>query len=384
MQKLIEEFEAVCADRALELIAAKAQGKVIVEYTGTFVPEEIIEAAGAEGYPMWQGGQPEPVDAVLEESIRVLTPLVRTPYGLAHMGLDPVADICDIYAHSLTDVQSSRISELFESAGYPVCKVAMPFEWLSDYDRDYYKERLRRFMARLEEKTGKAITDEDLLAAIEKYNTIRGLLRQLNDLRKAEKPVISGSEFIRVNHCAAIASPDTAIDHLTRILAAAKAAPAPEKALPRVILFGKAVAVGDYFVVRALEEAGCNVVFEIVDECELGYLNDVSTEGDPLDAIVQNRYRDRLPHTCMQPSWDVRQRALLDAIDEYNAQGVLLYDQLYDEIADMEFGCISDLLGEKGIPAVRIQTSYEYTREAMGPLRTRVETFASTLQGGVR
>ena len=384
MHNLIDQFESACANRVVDLVDAKAAGKIIVEYTGRFVPEEIIRAAGALGYPMWHGGQPEPVDAVLDETIRFLTPYVRTPYGLAKMGLDPVSEICDIYAHSLTDVQSSRISELFEQAGYPVCKVVMPFEWLSDPDFDYYKERLLRFKSALEEKTGSAIDDESLSGAIEEYNAIRSLLRQLNDLRKVDKPVIKGSEFIRVSQCAAIADPQVAIEFLTMILDAAKHERRPETASPRVIIFGKAIAVGDYYVVRALEDAGCDVVFEIVDEAQLQYLSDVSTEGSPFEAIAQNRYRDCLPVTYMQPSWEIRQRALLDAVREYRADGVVLYDQLYDEIADMECAVLSDTMGEEGIPSMRIQTSYEYTREAMGPMRTRVETFVASLQGGKR
>ena len=384
MQSLIEEFEAVAAERPFELIEEHARGTKIVEYTGRFIPEEIIWAAGAAGYPMWRGGEPEPPDAVLDESVRFLSPFVRTQYGLIKLGLDPVAEEADVYAFSLTDCHTYRICELIEKAGYPVCKVGVPTCWTDPDDLDYYAKKIDHLIERLEEVTGQKVTPERLEEAIEKYNAIRDLLRQIDEQRKKPVPPISGSQFESVGHCAMLCDPDVAVDYLQKILAACEETPETGECKPRIVMFGHAIAHGDYGVVRAVEKAGGVIVHEIMDDGLFEFSQDVELGSDPLEAIVRNRYLDVLPNNNMQPSWEVRREALVSAVRDYEADGVIWYDTLYDEIYDMEYSCMADFLSDKGIPLLRISTSYEYTREAMGPLNTRVETFVQNLKGGKR
>ena len=382
MQKLLDEFDAVCVNRPFELAEAHADGKKLIEYTGKYVPQEILYAGGVNYYPMWRGGEPEPPDAVLDETVRFLNPYDRTPYGLIKLGLDPVAEEADIYAYSHTECHNYRIAELVERAGYPVCKVGVPTDWLDDDDLDYYSKKVRDLVVRMEIVTGRPLTQAWLAEGIEKYNTIRDLLRQIDEYRKADVPPISGSEFERLNHNCMLVEPDVAIGYLKRILEACASAPTEGAKKPRIVVFGHAIAHGDYIVVRAFERAGAEIVHEIMDDAWFDYQVDVETEGDLYDNIIRNRYRDALPNDNMQPSWPQRRAALLDAVADYRADGVLWYDLLYDEIYDMEYACMADELGKLGIPLLRISTSYEYTREAMGPLNTRIETFVATLQGG--
>ena len=38
-------------------------------------------------------------------------------------------------------------------------------------------------------------------------------------------------------------------------------------------------------------------------------------------------------------------------------------------------------MGELNIPIIKMESSYEYSREAMGPLTTRIESFVESLKG---
>ncbi len=385
MKELLEEFEALCADRATKLVEEHSPTQKIVEYTGIYVPEELIYACGAKPYPMWRGGEPEPPDAILDEGIRFMNPLVRTQYGLMKLGLDPVAEEADMYATSQADCHAHRISELIERAGYPICKVGVPTAWTTELDFEYFTKKLADFKSRLEIITGNAITDERLREAIGLYNKIRGLLREIDEFRKLETPPISGTDFQRIDHCSMLCEPEQAIEMLARIrdcLADAQ----PEKAKrPRVVVFGHAIAQGDYVVMSALEKAGADIVHEVMDDACFRYAVDVDeSAANPFMAIARHRYLDQLPNDNMQPSWGLRRETLAQAVRDYKADGVVWYDLLYDELYDMEYACMADYLAKKGIPLMRISTSYEYTREAMGPLNTRVETFVATLQGGKR
>lgn len=381
----------MCAERPFELLDAQADGATLVEYTGRYVPEEITRAAGALAYPMWRGGEPEPPDAVLDESVRFFSPYVRTQYGLIKLKLDPIAEAADVYAFSLTDCHTYRICELVEQAGYPVCKVGVPSCWEEPDDYDYYAKKVRHYIDRVQEKTGKLMTDEALREAIGVYNRIRDLLRRIDATRKVANPPISGSDFEHVGHMAMLCQPEVAIEYLEKIAdeCEAQAAKADESApkRPRIVMFGHVIAHGDYGVLKAVEVSGAEIVQAIMDDGNFRFKVDVDEEAakaDPFDAVIRNRYLDTLPNNNMQPSWPRRRQALLEAVEEYGADGVIWYDTLYDEIYDMEYSCLADELGKRGIPLLRLTTSYEYTREAMGPLYTRIETFVDTLKGGRR
>ena len=384
MEHLIQKIEEECADRASELLEKHALGYKLVEYTGTYVPEELILASGALAYPMWRGGEPEPPDAVLDESIRFLNPLARTQYGLIKLGLDPVATEADIYATSQVDCHEHRIAELIERFNLPICKIGVPTAWTSEWDLEYYAGKIDEFKTRLEIITGSHITKEALNTAITTYNSIRTLFRRIDGFRKSANPPISGTQFQRLNHCSMMCSPDKAIEYLQSVLNACESAKTDTTdSKPRFVMFGHAIAQGDYVVTRALERAGSEIVHEIMDDAYFRYEVDVAENtDDPLAAICKHRYLDLLPNDNMQPSWDMRRKAVLDMKDAYGADGIVWYDLLYDEIYDMEYACMAEFLGSKNIPLIRIQSSYEYTREAMGPLNTRVETFVASIKGG--
>ena len=58
-----------------------------------------------------------------------------------------------------------------------------------------------------------------------------------------------------------------------------------------------------------------------------------------------------------------------------------LQDQLaFDEIYDMEFTVLRAKLAKMGIPVMKLESSYEYSREAMAPLTTRLESFVESIK----
>jgi benzoyl-CoA reductase/2-hydroxyglutaryl-CoA dehydratase subunit BcrC/BadD/HgdB len=66
-------------------------------------------------------------------------------------------------------------------------------------------------------------------------------------------------------------------------------------------------------------------------------------------------------------------------IREFNIQGVIWYQLSFEEIYAMECSIVSKTLEEMRIPFLKLESSFEYAREAMGPLRTRVESFIKSI-----
>jgi benzoyl-CoA reductase/2-hydroxyglutaryl-CoA dehydratase subunit BcrC/BadD/HgdB len=71
-------------------------------------------------------------------------------------------------------------------------------------------------------------------------------------------------------------------------------------------------------------------------------------------------------------------------VADYRVDGVVWYQLVFDEIYDMEAACIGKWLREMNVPFLKLESSYEYSREAMGPLKTRIESFVGSVkrQGG--
>ncbi len=378
----MEELRKKAANRAFDLSRDKENGSKIVEYIGNFVPEELIHASGAKAYVNCRGGEPEPPDAVLDDMLRYTNPLARSQVGFYKLGLDPVTPMADVVAVSHYECHQARMAEYMELHGIPVFKLGVPDDWTRDFSQEFYYEELVRFKKRLEEITGAVITDEKLSESIKLYNRIYALLSKISALRKTNASPIGGLDFIKLNHNVFMNDPEYAVVKLEEIYKELQDAPAkfPENA-PRILVIGHAVAIGDYIVESKVEELGAMIADEFLEEGIYWYQWPVSeTESDPLRALQKQRYLEKPPMDNFEPAWKDRIQYYEKLIRDNSIDGVIWYQLLYDEIWDLEYSCVAKRMEEIGIPMIRIETSYEYTREAMLPLNTRLESFISLLK----
>ena len=176
---------------------------------------------------------------------------------------------------------------------------------------------------------------------------------------------------------------DTSIDALTKIYEELKDAPGahPEGA-PRILIMGRAVAEGDYVVPSLIEAAGGAIVCDFLDEAIRPYNVTLATEGDYVDAYASAMYDNCVPQCVFQPSWETRFERLKELVKEYRIDGILWYQLAFDEIYDMEYTCYAKWLKDSNLPIMKLETSYEYSREATAPLATRIESFVESLKEG--
>ena len=138
-------------------------------------------------------------------------------------------------------------------------------------------------------------------------NEINALLRRIDALRKRDSPPLGGYDFIHLNHHSFFVEPQVAIEKLTAIADTLEAAEGKfAKKAPRILLAGHAVAVGDYLVVKNLEDAGALIATEMMDEGLRWYRWDTAVDGDPLRNLWRAKYLDKVPVNIFQPAWRVR------------------------------------------------------------------------------
>ncbi len=381
MKTILKELDRLAKDRVIELSQAKKKGAKIVEWTGTFIPEEFIRAAGAETYILCRGGQPEPAEAVLDYMLRFMNPLARSLAGYNELNMDPITPLADLICTQQTDCHVGRVTELMEFKGYPINKVGVAADWKKAVAFEHYEESIRKMIEMVEGVTGQKMDEEKAKLYIAKSNKINELLRKLNELRKKDNPPIGLQEMIRLHHYSFIVDADVMIEKLTALYEKLENAPGKfADGAPRILAVGRAFAIDDYVIPRLFEENGGVIVAELMDECIRVTEADVELEGDIVHNFAKNRYLDKTPINIFQPAWRERFDKIMQLYKEYNCDGILWYQLSFDEIYDMEYSCIAQWLEKTDIPMMKLESSYEYSRENMGPLTTRIESYIKSLK----
>jgi len=359
----------------------KEEGLKLIGFTGRFIPEELIHAAGAKSYLICRGGEPEPPDAVLPYMLRFMNPYARAQIGYNILGIDPVIPMLDLIIAQCTDCHMARLADMFEYFKLPTLKVGVPLDWDKSIAQDYYYRGLLKLKQALEKLTGNTILDDDLKHSIDVYNKLRNTLESINQLRKKFPPPIGGYDFIRLNHfsfCGDVEEVHAQLDRSYEALKRAESA-FSEKS-PRILLLGHVIAMGDYVVLKLIETAGGVVVAELLDEGMWYFHSKVKTEGDLMKNLTETYYRERTPPSIFNYAWKERINVIKGLIEEFSVDGVLWYQLSFDEIYSLESSLVSETLKQMKIPFLKLESSYEYSREAMGPLTTRIESFIESIQ----
>jgi benzoyl-CoA reductase/2-hydroxyglutaryl-CoA dehydratase subunit BcrC/BadD/HgdB len=332
---------------------------------------------------MCRGGEPEPPDAVLDNMLRFMNPLARSMAGFLELGLDPVTPNCDLLVTQQTDCHVARITELLEFKGVKLNKVGIPGDWQKPVAFDYYVRSLRAMVAQVEEVTGNKVDWDKARENFAKTNKINALFRRLNEMRKRKNPPIGLNEMIHLHHYSFMVDNDIMIEKLEQLCDELENAPGIfADDAPRILFAGRALAIGDYTVPRVLESSGAAIVAEMMDEGIRVYEKDVELEGDLVYNFAKNRYLDTVPNNIFQPAWMDRYEYMKKLIDEYKVDGVIWYQLAFDEIYDMECTCLAKWFEDSETTFLKLESSYEYSRESMGPLTTRIESFVESLKEG--
>ncbi|MBI2876988.1 MAG: 2-hydroxyacyl-CoA dehydratase, partial [Candidatus Tectomicrobia bacterium] len=171
------------------------EGKKVIGYFCTYIPEEIITAAGAMPFRMRAIGSTQTTlgDSYLSYYNCSFT---RHCLDLAFRGtFDFLEGIvgqpsCD-HIRRIYDVWKAKINTPF------IHFIKVPRK-TAEEAKDWYKAEIVKFREALENHLGIKITDDQLREANRTTNESRRLLRSLYELRKVEKPPITGAETLSV------------------------------------------------------------------------------------------------------------------------------------------------------------------------------------------
>ena len=357
--------------------------KVVAYLAGDYVPAELIYAAGAVPVGLIHGGDPEPVEAAHRAILRYLCPFARAQFGYWVLKEQKYYELFDLMVAPISCQHLRRVADLYSVyTELPVFRLGVPQPYDGEHGVNYFKESLVLLKQRLEGLTGNEVTDKKLNEAIGLYNRIRGLLREISELRKSPRPPITTRDFIRLNHAAHLAAPEFVVEMLEGLYRELSQQEGPESQAPRLLISGPNIAMGDYKVLDVIEESGGRIVAEDIAEGVLFYWENVAVDGDPLGALATRHIGKRPNCAFIRPSLKRHIEFIRGLARDFKVDRIVWYQLRFCETWDMESYFCAEELKKLAEPIPMLKLDSEYDISDRGQLRTRVETFVETLREG--
>lgn len=360
----------------------KQNGGKVIGWLCSYVPEELIYAAGI--LPIRMTGY-HTQTAMNEATAKMSDGICTFARSCLQLVLDKKVDYLDGFVGANCCDHTRRLTEFldYHSVVSPFNVIINPPLKMTADSIQFYGKELREMKLRLEEFTGKPITDAALWDAIEIHNTTRTLVRRLYDLRKREALPIRGSDVIEVLN-ASFTMPKPHFNALlSQLLEELEALPATGgTGRPRLMLLGSPMT--DTSLVKDIEALGADVVME--EMCTAGrhyWCNvDTTTGLSPMDALAQ-RYLTNFPCARMIPT-NTRMENITESLHDWKVDGVISANVRFCTLYIHDIPIVRSLLDKAGYPLLEL--NLEYNEGGKGQFVTRIQAFREMLaaEGGKR
>jgi benzoyl-CoA reductase/2-hydroxyglutaryl-CoA dehydratase subunit BcrC/BadD/HgdB len=251
---------------------------------------------------------------------------------------------------------------------------------ISPESRNFFHSDLERFKGGLEQHFGVEITPDALRQAISLFNRTRSLLQELYELKKADPPLISGTETLEVVLAGLVTPKEEYNTMLEGLLKELKAGPGSQSSTDddgiRLMISGSELDDPDH--VKLIESCGATVVID--DLCNGSrYFGELVDEKaiDPLEALAQ-RYLDRFPCARMRPQ-QIRVDHLQKLARDYKIDGLIYENIKFCGPYGGVFPIIRRAFKELDIPVLNLQR--DYSGGGSGQVKTRVQAFLEQIGG---
>ena len=371
---MVEKYYKDYGLRAKEL---KKNGKKIIGYVCSFVPLEIVAAAGFIPFRV-RGNVHEPItkgDILLET---IVCPYYRSCFDLSvKQKYDFLSGMviphgCDSMVRSYSAWSYSLPYSYFHFINIPtVC---------GESSSEFFEAELNTFRKSLEKFVGKTITDDDLTKTIRAYNQNRDKVRALYEFRKTDPPLISGTELtmvLTVGSSLPVGEFNTLLDQVSTEIGERKKSPL--KKGPRILIDGACLDNIELF--RLVEEVGGNVVADTICNGARDYFPRTDEGGNPIRALA-DRYLDKIncPKTYRENKAGTFEGDIASRFGdigtyarEFKVDGAILYLYKYCDPFGFEVPARKAYYKSIDIPLLHLEDVY--SAGTMSQLRTRIQAF---------
>lgn len=353
------------------------EGKKIIGYICSFVPLEMITAAGCVPFRV-RGNIREPItkgDTLMEA---IVCPFIRSCFDLSLKGrYDFLSGMviphgCDSMVRSYSTWNYSLDLPYFHFLNIP--SVA------KESSMEFFHAELEAYRKSLEKFIGKPITDEALSAAIKAHNQNRTKVRALYEFRKANPPILSGTELTKTLTVAAslpIEESNALLDEVIAEMRNRKGS--PFKAGPRILLDGPCV--DNMELMKIIEDLGGHVVTDTICNGTRDNWPRANEKGHPVDAIA-NRYLAGIncPKTYRENKVGTFEGDLKARFGDigyfarsFKVDGAVLYTYKFCDPFGFEVPARKAYYESINVPMLYLEDLY--SAGTIGQLKTRIQAF---------
>ncbi len=369
--------------RIRELVEYKERGEIVVGGFCTYVPEELVIAAGGTLVGLCSGTD-FATDEVEKDLPANVCSLIKSSYGFKLAGVCPYLEVSDLVVGETTCDGKKKYYELLGKE-VPMYVMELP-QMKGPRDRVLWRGEVEAFAKRLEEFGERRITEESLRDAIRTVNAKRRALQRLASLRASDPPVISGRDALLISQLAFLDDAARFTENLNALCEeleqrAAAGETVGTPAHPRIMLSGCPMAIPNWKIPQIIETSGATIVAEEMCTGER-YFRDLTDErAGGIDAMldaVADRYL-QIDCAVFTPNHE-RCENILGMLHDRKVDGVVYYALKYCDPFTMEAGGVRAELEGAGVPMLYLET--DYSQGDAGQLTTRVEAFLEMLVHG--
>jgi bcr-type benzoyl-CoA reductase subunit C len=356
------------------ILQHKREGKKVFGWLCTYVPEEIIHAAGI--LPVRITGYSNEVE-LDDGNAYLYINNCSFSRSCLQMGLRKEYDFLDGVVGGSTCDGARRLFDLWRHY------IGTPFYHVLTVPRKYtekahllYLNEVCQFKERLEEYLGFKISEDVLHHSIKLFNESRNLLWQLYELRKLESPPITGSQTMEISDASFRMPKEIFNDWLKALLNEIKASGNSYNGRARLMLVGSCLTNTDF--IKSIEDQGGLVVTDELCTSTRYWGDLVRLDGaeSPVVAIAR-RYLNNFPCARMFPS-DERFNRIIDAALKFRVDGVISETIRYCVPYAHDLPLLIKRLKEHDIPVLSLDV--EYGTSGSGQIKTRVQAFLEMLE----
>lgn len=378
-------FETLLDDADNELVKkAKAEGGLAVGYTCYHIPEPLLNVGNCFSVRL-RAPRTGSLDIATYYMSNYTCEFARALLERAIEGgyqfLDAVAgvDACSMMNRAMEHFEILNVNT---NPKFFVTHCDIPYK-IESYTLDSYVKQMRlRLLDRLTENYGVDTSDAAIRKAVEEHNEVCRIISEIGELRKQEKPVVTGYEFHVLNLVSYTCPKQLILPYLRETLEEIKArvpdAKSPFRA--RVAVVGSEV--DDLNLTKLIEQCGAQIVS---DRFCFG-----STPGrelieltDDTDALTQICLHIMQHSECARYIADDKVQQRRDTADrlakEYKADGIIYEQMKYCDYWGFERALVTHIMTEEyGWPVLSIDRLYDSSHS--GQLCTRVQAFVESLE----
>ncbi|MFX1274616.1 MAG: 2-hydroxyacyl-CoA dehydratase subunit D [Promethearchaeota archaeon] len=360
----------------------KKDNKKVMGYYCTYLPEELIHAAGFLPFRIRATGSQD-TDLGDVYMVRFTCSFVRMTLNVALNGgfdfLDGLimSNCCD-HARRMHEVFDLKVFSRKEFKQKPSQFYTVIPHVITEAGFDYFKNKILKLKEEIEKKYNlEPISDEKLNLAIEIYNENRKLLREIYELRTIDSPKLTGSEALQISMANSSIPKEIANNELKRVLNILREREGLKSNKKRIMLIGS-VLDNTYFT-KTIENAGGEIVADFICFGTRNIFDDIELKGgsNPMEEITKRVYY-RISCPRMMDDHPRRLKFIEERIKEAKVDGVIVQRINNCDLHGCENMNLQYDLKELDIPVFNIDR--ENFQKDTSRMQNRIEAFIEMMK----